>query len=147
MPFEIPQNLRMRDGIVQIAGGVTPTDLVMAPATAAYTSWLLSIAATGSALDIQAALLPCAWSYGVIARALSDDAVAHPVYSDWLRFFASDEYDAVVRALRTAFDRDLAAATEPERERLAAIFLTGFRMERQFWDQGLTGTTWPDLTE
>ena len=29
---------------------------------------------------------------------------------------------------------------------LAAIFLMGCRMERQFWDQGLTGSHWPDLT-
>jgi thiaminase/transcriptional activator TenA len=144
---EIPQNLRMREAIVEIAGPVTDADLVLAPATAAYTSWLLAIAATGSALDIQAALLPCAWSYGVIARRLVGGASEHPVYSEWVRFFASDDYDAVVVALREAFDRDLAEAPAPVRERLAAIFLMGCRMERQFWDQGLTGSHWPDLTE
>lgn len=144
---EIPQNHRMRDAVVELAGPVTRTDEIMAPATAAYTSWLLAIAATGSALDIQAALLPCAWSYGVIARSLVADAVPHPVYSEWLRFFASDDYDAVVVELRTAFDRDLLAVTDATRERLAAIFLTGCRMERQFWDQGLNGTHWPDVTE
>lgn len=144
---EIPQNIRMREAIVHIGGPVLDTDVVLAPATVAYTSWLLAIAATGSALDIQAALLPCAWSYGEIARRLIADSAEHPVYSEWLRFFASDEYDAVVVALRAAFDRDLLDAPEATRERLATIFLTGCRMERQFWDQGFTGIHWPDLSE
>jgi len=144
---EIPQNVRMRDGIVELAGPVTCADEVMAPATTAYTSWLLAVAARGSVIDISAALLPCAWSYGVIARKLVPGSSPHPVYREWLRFFASDDYDAVVTELRTAFDRNLAETRETQREHLASIFLTGCRMERQFWDQGLTASHWPDLTD
>lgn len=142
---EIPQNERMRADVVAQAGEGPATEGVRAPATVAYTSWLLSIAANGDANDIAAALLPCAWSYGEIARALIDDAVAHPVYSGWLAFFASDDYDAVVTTLRESFDRELAGMSESARERAAEIFLTGCRLERQFWDQGFSGASWPDL--
>lgn len=145
---EIPQNERMRDAIVSVCGPTTASDQIMAPATAAYTSWLLATAASGSALDVQAALLPCAWSYGEIARGLSalpSADGAPPVYREWLTFFASDDYDAVVAALREEFDRDYASADASTRERLTEIFVTGCRMERLFWDQGFAASHWPDL--
>ncbi|GAA2247649.1 TenA family protein [Herbiconiux moechotypicola] len=143
---EIPQNERMLAGVVELAGAVPARDGVRAPATVAYTSWLLSIAANGDANDIAAALLPCAWSYGEIARGLVDGAVAHPVYSGWLAFFASGDYAAVVTTLRESFDRELAGMPEAARRRAAEIFLTGCRLERQFWDQGFSGATWSDLS-
>ncbi|WP_291056110.1 thiaminase II [Herbiconiux sp.] len=142
---EIPQNERMLATVLDLAGPGPAREGIRAPATVAYTSWLLSVAANGDANDIAAALLPCAWSYGEIARGLATGAVEHPVYSGWIAFFASEAYDAVVTTLRDSFDRELAAMPEPARRRAADIFVTGCRLERQFWDQGFTGSTWPDL--
>lgn len=145
---EIPENERLRAAIVELAGPPTPLERdIMAPATVAYTSWLLAVAATGDAADVSAALLPCAWSYGELARQLQPITVPHPVYTQWIAFFASEAYDAVVRRLRAAFDRDLPGFGEAKRARLAEIFLMGCRLERQFWDQGLSGRHWPDLEE
>lgn len=143
---EIPENERLRAAIEDIAGPAGPSERsVMAPATVSYTSWLLSVGATGDTADVSAALLPCAWSYGALARTLEPVTVEHPVYTQWIAFFASDAYDAVVRRLRAAFDRDFPGFTEAKRTRLAEIFRMGCRMERQFWDQGLSGRHWPDL--
>jgi thiaminase/transcriptional activator TenA len=144
---EIPQNERLRDAVVELAGPVPAAETVKAPATVAYTSWLLALAGSGDAADISAALLPCAWSYGDIARHLQDQVVDHPVYADWIAFFASDDYAAVVDGLRAAFDPELAELTDRKRARLADIFVTGCRLERQFWDQGLHGTLWPDQAD
>jgi thiaminase/transcriptional activator TenA len=141
---EIPQNQRLRDAIVALAGPVPEVEAGRAPATVAYTSWLSALAGSGDAVDIAAALLPCAWSYGEIARHLADTVVDHPVYTDWIAFFAAPEYAAVVQGLRSSFDRDLADCSERKRRRLADIFVTGCRLERQFWDQGLHATLWPD---
>jgi thiaminase/transcriptional activator TenA len=143
---EIPQNERMHADAVVLAGEGPASEAVRAPATVAYTSWLLSIAATGDANDIAAALLPCAWSYGEIATGLIDGAVEHPAYRGWVEFFASPAYAAVVTTLRESFDRELAAMPEAARVRAADIFITGCRLERQFWDQGFAGTTWNDLS-
>lgn len=142
---EIPENRRLHAAISELSGEPFALDDVVAPATAAYTSWLLATAATGDAVDIAAALLPCAWSYGEIARTHAPTAVQHPVYTQWLAFFASDDYAAVVDRLIVAFDRDLATASEAKRERLAELFVTGCRMERQFWDQAFARSHWPDL--
>ncbi|MFT4305398.1 MAG: hypothetical protein QM604_00750 [Microbacterium sp.] len=143
---EIPENLRLLSAIEALAGPASAAERdVMAPATLAYTSWLLAVAATGDTADVSAALLPCAWSYGELARALRPITVAHPVYAQWIAFFASDSYDAVVRRLRDGLDVLLPGFAETKRTRLADIFLTGCRMERQFWDQGLSGRHWPEL--
>ncbi|WNM24073.1 thiaminase II [Demequina capsici] len=142
---ELPQNRRLLDAISQLAPTAMPGEGVKAPATLAYTSWLLSTAATGTSLDIAAAILPCAWSYGEIARGLVGGAAEHPVYTEWLRFFASDEYDAVVVRQRAAFDAALATQDDDARARLADIFLMGCRLERSFWDQGLAMQHWDDV--
>ncbi|MFB2583247.1 thiaminase II [Herbiconiux sp. P15] len=142
---ELPQNERMLADVLALAGAGPESELVRAPATVAYTSWLLSVASAGDANDIAAALLPCAWSYGEIARGHLTTAVPHPVYRGWIEFFASDAYDAVVTTLRASFDRELEAMPEAARRRAADIFITGCRLERQFWDQGFSGATWADL--
>ncbi|WP_062200739.1 thiaminase II [Demequina salsinemoris] len=142
---EIPQNRRLLEAISAIAAEPTPGEDVKAPATVAYTSWLLAVAATGSTLDIAAAILPCAWSYGDIAAGLVSEASDHPVYSEWLGFFASAEYRAVVDRQRAAFDAELAAQDDAGRARLADIFLMGCRLEKSFWDQGLAMQHWDDV--
>ncbi|CAN5331326.1 thiaminase II [soil metagenome] len=142
---EMPENERLRAAVVELAGHSPHIELVRAPATVAYTSWLLSLAATGDSNDIAAALLPCAWSYGVIATNLKPVTVAHPVYTDWIGFFSSDAYASVVTTLRTSFDRELQTMTEAARVRAADIFLTGCRLEKQFWDQGFNRIQWPDI--
>ncbi len=144
---ELPQNERMHAAAVDLAGPGPESEGVRGPATVAYTSWLLSIAAGGGTEDIAAALLPCAWSYGEIARGLLPEAVEHPAYRGWIDFFSSNDYAAVVTTLRASFDRELAAMTETARQRAADIFVTGCRLERQFWDQGFTGASWPDIDQ
>ncbi|MBZ5739493.1 TenA family protein [Nocardioides mangrovi] len=143
---EIPQNREMLADAEKLAGPCVATDLEPAPATVAYTSWLLAVAARGDADDIAAALLPCAWSYGEIATGLIADSVQHPLYQGWLDFFAAPAYAAVVDDLRDAFDRRLSVLPDDARRRAAETFRTGCRLERQFWDQARDGAQWPDLT-
>lgn len=142
---EIPQNRRMLARAAELAGPCVDTDLEPAPATVAYTSWLLAVAARGDADDIAAALLPCAWSYGEIAAGLIGSAVPHPVLHEWVAFFATPSYAAVVAELRSGFDDRLAQLGADARRRAAATFRTGCRLERRFWDQAATGEQWADL--
>lgn len=142
---EIPTNRSLLAAIAELAPEATPGETVKAPATLAYTSWLLSIAATGTPLDIAAAILPCAWSYGDIASGLVEGAAEHPVYAEWLRFFASAEYAAVVDLQRAGLDTALEGLDEAGRARVADIFVTGCRLEKGFWDQGLAMDHWDDV--
>jgi thiaminase (transcriptional activator TenA) len=140
---EIPQNRLLRDRVRALVDDVDTSPVEMAPATLAYSSYLLSTASLGDERAIRTLILPCAWSYGDIAGRLADQVVDHPVYSEWFRFFASPEYGELVREMRAAFDADTADCSERERSLLAVIFGNATRLERQFWDMGYHQLRWP----
>ena len=101
---ELPENRALRDRVVELGAADRGGALEPAPANLAYTSWLLSVAFAGGPVEILAAVLPCTWSYGAIGRALAPAAAEHPVYREWIGFFAGDEYDAVVERMRADVD-------------------------------------------
>jgi thiaminase (transcriptional activator TenA) len=105
-----------------------------APATQAYSSFLLATAARGDALDVMTALLPCAWSYADIGRAHLETTAKHPVYTDWMRLFGGEDYLQYVDRRLASYDRFAAGIAESRRERLLELFLTATRLEVAFWD-------------
>ena len=105
-----------------------------APATSSYSNFLVATAARGDALDVMAALMPCAWSYADIGLAHSAAATEHPIYAEWLRFFGSAEYVGSIDARRVVFDRVAARAASGRHPRLYELFTTAARLERSFWD-------------
>jgi thiaminase/transcriptional activator TenA len=100
----------------------------------AYGSFLLATAARGDALDVMAALMPCAWSYADIGLMHAGEAAEHPVYADWLRFFGGAEYVDSIADRREVLDRLAASVSAARRRRLAELFTTAARLELAFWD-------------
>jgi thiaminase (transcriptional activator TenA) len=141
---EIPENQAWLDRIVELgaenAGGAD----AMAPANVAYTSYLVSVAYVGGPLEVMTALMPCAWSYGDIARSF-DEVADHPVYSTWVEFFRSDRYAGIVEEMRAQLEELAADTTPAQRRRLSEIFRMGARLEWGFWDMGYTFAQWPDI--
>jgi thiaminase/transcriptional activator TenA len=105
-------------------------------ACGAYTRFLLRVAWEGPLAAIVAALLPCAWGYGDLARRLAaggGDRAENP-YVEWIRTYTSAEFTAYADWLRDLLDR-LAEGTGPaERERLAALFMESSGHEYRFWE-------------
>jgi thiaminase (transcriptional activator TenA) len=128
---ELPENGKLRDRVIALGAPDRGGALEPAPANLAYTSWLLSVAFSGGPLEILAAVLPCTWSYGEIGRRIAATAVEHPIYREWISFFAGDEYGAVVERMRADVD-ELAGGARLEP--LEAIFRVGVRLEGGFWD-------------
>jgi len=142
LEIEIPTNRDLLARVAELApepSGVT----VQAAANLGYTSYLTQLAYTGGPAEIMAAIMPCAWSYGEIARDVGDVA-PHPVYAGWMGFFASPEYWAVVEDLQERFAGMAAGA---DLDRLQEIFTTSVRLERGFWDMAWERVAWPDLAE
>jgi thiaminase/transcriptional activator TenA len=143
---EIPTNRRLWTAIDLLCSQPAALEQPKAPANVAYTSWLLATAYSGGEAEILAAVMPCAWSYGEIARRLADDLAPHPVYQPWMTFFAGDDYRAKIDVQLERLN-ELAEASSPSgRANLSELFLTGCRMEYQFWTMAQHRTTWPDLT-
>jgi len=142
---EIPENELLRDRIAELGGAAHPHAHIMAPATLAYTSYLIATASRTDSLGVMALILPCAWTYQDIALANRAEATDHPVYGEWLRFFSTTEYDDVVQGLCADMDSLAARADQQRKAEVSHIFTTGVRLEQAFWDMALMRQHWPDL--
>jgi thiaminase (transcriptional activator TenA) len=128
---EIPANidfLRRLGGSTEVA-----TDPArMLPVTYSYTRHLLCVCALDNCAAGLAAVLPCQWSYGELARPLMTSLPADPIYADWIAMFGSAGYSDLVGEITGLLDRVAGAAADTDR--LAWIFDTSARYELQFWD-------------
>jgi thiaminase (transcriptional activator TenA) len=115
----------------------------LAPTTLAYTSYLLSVAYSGSFTETVAVLLPCYWIYWQVGRTLLEKGSPDPLYQRWIDTYGGEEFGAVVSEVLALTDRvgvDLGAG---ERERMRHHFLTTARYEWMFWEMGYRQERWP----
>jgi thiaminase (transcriptional activator TenA) len=126
--------------------GIGPEDLENAemwPTTRAYTDFLVRTAADGDMADLLAALLPCAWGYVHIGRALATgEPPQDQRYRDWIDQYASEEFAGAAEWLRAELDREASVGTDEKKERLRELFLLSSRYELRFWDMCWEGERW-----
>lgn len=105
-------------------------------ANLSYTNYMLSVAQTGTPMEIVASILACSWSYAEIGQALAaiPGAAEHPFYGEWIRGYASEEYTATNQALIELMDTLAADATEAQLAYLTDVFVNCSRYELGFWD-------------
>jgi thiaminase/transcriptional activator TenA len=129
---EIPANLAF---LARLGGPAEKAEdpASMLPTTYAYTRHLLSTCAQGTCAEGLAAVLPCQWSYGELARPLMAAPPADSVYADWIAMFGNDDYAALVDETTGLLDR-LADRVSGAMQRLALAFDISTRYEVQFWD-------------
>lgn len=101
-----------------------------------YTNYMLSVANSGTPVEIVAAILACSWSYAEIGQALAavPGAAEHPFYGEWIRGYASEEYAATNQALIELMNSLAEDATEEQIAYLTEIFVNCSRYELGFWD-------------
>lgn len=110
-----------------------------APATVAYTRYVLDCGLRGDLLDLQVALAPCIVGYGEIgARLLRTALLEGNPYRAWIEMYGGDDYQAVARNAIAALDRSGRRRGGAARfDRLAGIFATAARLEADFWQMAL----------
>src|SRR6266446_9319236 len=112
-----------------------------APATVAYTRYVLDRGVAGDRLDLEVALAPCIVGYAVIAaERIGDPAtrLAGNRYREWLEMYAGSDYQGLAREAAEALDEQFARrAGEGRFPYLAANFATAARLEANFWQMGL----------
>jgi thiaminase (transcriptional activator TenA) len=115
----------------------------MWPTTRAYTDFLVRTAADGDMSDLLAALLPCAWGYVHIGKALAAlPQPEDPRYRDWIEQYASEEFEGAADWLRAELDREAAGAGAEKKAHLEHLFLLSSRYELRFWDMCWEGESW-----
>src|SRR5262245_28734848 len=106
----------------------------MLPTTDAYTRHLLAVCATADCAAGLAAVLPCQWSYGELARPLMASKPADPIYADWIGLFGDDGYEALVGETTALLDRLVDPDDAPRVAALMDVFERSTEFERAFWD-------------
>ena len=119
--------------------GVTEEQVfAVAPAldNLSYTNYMLSVASTGTPVEIVASILACSWSYAEIGQALAKTpgALQHPLYGEWIQGYASESYAATNNALIRLMNDLAKDASEAQVKYLTEIFVHCSRYELGFWD-------------
>ena len=106
-----------------------------APATAAYTDFLLRTAALGDFAELVAALLPCMWGYAEIGERLAAAGPPeHAGYAAWIATYADPEFQRLARWARELCDRAAAGAGPAATARMHAAFRASSEHELAFWE-------------
>jgi thiaminase/transcriptional activator TenA len=106
-----------------------------APATAAYTDFLLRTAALGDYAELVAALLPCMWGYAEIGERLAAAGMPdHAGYTAWIAQYADPEFQALAAWARDLTDATGADAGPGALERMHAAFRAASEHELAFWE-------------
>jgi len=117
----------------------------MAPTNYAYTRHMLSVAHSGSAVEITVVALPCAWIYCVVGQHLlkkGPPPKSHP-YRDWLMLYASPEFAEVQHWMRKKVDLWAKTAGKVEKQRMEESFIISSRYEWMFWEMAWNEEEWP----
>ena len=112
-----------------------------APATIAYTRFVLDRGLAGDRLDLEVALAPCIVGYAMIAA----ERIADPAtrldsnrYREWLEMYSGADYQSLAHEAAAALDEQFARrGGEGRFPSLAATFATAARLEADFWQMGL----------
>jgi thiaminase/transcriptional activator TenA len=127
--------------------GISTEDLERespAPATRAYSDFLLRVAATGDFAELAAALLPCMWAFSEIGQRLAaQPAPKDQGYAKWVAMYSSKQFTELAQWCRELLDSLAADLPERELQKLEAAFLTSSRYEWQFWEMAWKMESWP----
>lgn len=132
---------------------ITPEELARTPTALvnrSYTAYMMQAAGQGGEAEALTAILSCAYSYEVIGRAILETYPAsadHPLYGDWVRYYAGEHYHQENLRLLELLETLTAHCTEAQLCRLEEIFVTCSRYEAAFWDMAWTQslTAFPQL--
>jgi thiaminase/transcriptional activator TenA len=114
-----------------------------APATLAYTRYVLETGMAGDLLDLRVALAPCVVGYGEIGWTLANDPATRRdgnPYRDWIETYGGESYQRVAAEAVVSLDRLWGTRAGGARlDPLTRIFRDATRLETDFWRMGLEG--------
>jgi len=115
----------------------------VAPATRAYTSYLLATVYGGNFADGLAAVLPCYWIYARVGQDLLERGSPDPDYQRWIDTYTGEEFAEVLAEVLALVDRTGPTLGPAEETRARAHFATTARYEWMFWDAAYRREDWP----
>ncbi|HKJ68606.1 MAG TPA: thiaminase II [bacterium] len=114
------------------------------PANISYTSYLFSVSNTRPFQEALVSVLPCFWSYAVIADYHHEHYQSlHEIdtlYADWVSTYYDESYRTLVEKMNDLVDQ---SCENYSYEKLLDVFLTSSRYEYLYWDAAYRFESWP----
>lgn len=105
-----------------------------APATLAYTDFLLRVASLEPAGHAAAAMTPCMRLYAFLGQRLLPVTAEDSPYREWVETYASDEFEALALRLESLLDR-----LGGDGDALRSHYRTAMELEYRFFDAAWNG--------
>lgn len=99
------------------------------PATSAYTTFLLAVAALEPVGHIAAAMTPCMRLYAYLGQQLVAQTKPESPYREWVMTYSSEQFEALARQLEVLLDR-----YGGDHDRLAVLYHQSMELELRFFD-------------
>ncbi|MGR7024665.1 TenA family protein [Geodermatophilus sp. URMC 62] len=132
----VREELRLHDGYAA-QWGIDLAAVTPAPATLAYTDFLLATAALGDVGEVAAAMAPCMRLYAHLGRALASRATGP--YREWVDTYADPGFAELAATLEALLDR-LAADTPAVRRAYRRAMELELGFFSAAWDPAAWGT-------
>ena len=101
-----------------------------------YTNFLLSVTATGSLIEILAAVLPCFWHYQELGVYIKNNSSKSNPYIKWIDKYSSEEFRNATNSIVELTDelsKDISASSYLG-QKFLNIFREASKLEVFFWD-------------
>ena len=108
--------------------GIDLAAVTPAPATSAYTDFLLATAALGGVGLTCAAMTPCMRLYAYLGRRLADGPVERP-YAEWVETYADPGFETLAATLEGLLDR----YADPDSKRVREVYRRAMHLELAFF--------------
>lgn len=114
-----------------------------APTALAYTNHLFSVAYKGTLGEVIAAILPCYWLYWEIGEKYKGATPDVPIYQKWINTYGDEWFGSLVKEQIERIDEWADKASDEEKARMEAIFVTSSKYEYMFWEMAYRLEDWP----
>ena len=138
--MELHRNYCAQFGISRKA--LVETD--MAPATLAYTRFLLTLAYHHSYPELIAGILPCQWGYWEIGNHLNLAGMPHnaPLYQQWIEMYSAPDFRDLAFWIRSFVDKLATTQNKDALTKMESAYRLSLGYEFSFWDMSYKKETW-----
>lgn len=121
------EELRLHEGYAARWG--VDLEPAAAPATVAYTNFLLAVAGLEPVGHIAAAMTPCMRLYAFLGQQLAPGTKPESPYREWVETYSSPDFEALARRLESLLDR-----YRGDLDRVAVHYHRAMELELGFFD-------------
>jgi thiaminase (transcriptional activator TenA) len=109
-------------------------NIVPTKTTLNYAAYLKHVSSSGTFTEIVSVMAPCPWTYLEIAQQLSKFPIKNKVYSNWVRFYSSNDSVKQVDEIKQILNMLGQTENEKSKDIMKNHFANACKFELLFWE-------------